>query len=277
MNVYDIVDIANIPRNSKQYNGAEDKFGITMCGEDYIVKRQRGNWNNVYSEYIASNIIRVLGGYVHETYLGKLNDEVVVLCKDFTSKDYRLKSFNSAESMYLDTEMDRHEYYYDEVKYLLSKLKNCDYDVLINQFNEMFIFDALLGNPDRHKGNWGVLKHRRGYTAAPIFDNGACLFPRAVSENIDADWVKERIYTFPNSKIMFNNKRERSVYYDVIKSTPELKQVCEIITHDKIQLVLTFIQCAPISDYLKTLYSTMVWYRFKCILKGEEFVWEGLK
>lgn len=277
INTYSIVDISGIPHNSKQYNGAEDKFGVTLNGDNYIVKRTRDGWNNVYSEYIASNVIRILGGNVHETYLGKLNNDIVVLCKDFTSDDISLRSFNSTESLTIDTAIDRHEYYYDEVAYLLSKLKNCDLDKCMQSFNEMYVFDALLGNPDRHRGNWGVLRTTHGYTMAPIFDNGASLFPRAININIDGNWMKERIYTFPNSKIMFDNKRERSSYYEVISTKNIFDNIIQKISLGMIYNALRFIENALIPDNLKTLYKTVIYYRYKCILNKEDFVWEGTK
>ena len=277
MDTYSIIDISGIPHNLKQYNGAEDKFGITLNGSNYIVKRTRDGWNNVYSEYIASNVIRILGGNVHETYLGRLNNDIVVLCKDFTSNNISLKSFNSTESLALDTDIDRHEYYYDEVVYLLSKLKNCDLDKCMQSFNEMYVFDALLGNPDRHRGNWGVLRTTHGYRMAPIFDNGASLFPRAISVSINENWMKERIYTFPNSKIMFDNKRERSSYYEVISTKNIFDNIIQKISLGMIYDVLRFIENTLIPDNLKTLYKTVIYYRYKCILNKEDFVWEGTK
>ena len=277
MDTYSIIDISGIPRNLKQYNGAEDKFGITLNGNNYIVKRTRDGWNNVYSEYIASNVIRILGGSVHETYLGKLNNDIVVLCKDFTSDDISLKSFNSTESFTIDTDVDRHEYYYDEVIYLLSKLKNCDLDKCIQSFNEMYVFDALLCNSDRHRGNWGVLRTIHGYRMAPIFDNGASLFPKAINVSINENWMKERIYTFPNSKIMFDNKRERSSYYEVISTKNIFDNIIQKISLGMIYDVLRFIENTLIPDNLKTLYKTVIYYRYKCILNKEDSVWEGTK
>ena len=45
----------------------------------------------------------------------------------------------------------------------------------------MFIVDALIGNWDRHNGNWGFLYNAATdeVTLAPVFDCGSCLFPQA--------------------------------------------------------------------------------------------------
>ena len=44
----------------------------------------------------------------------------------------------------------------------------------------MFIVDALLGNFDRHNGNWGILVDEEKQTAeiAPVYDCGSCLYPQ---------------------------------------------------------------------------------------------------
>lgn len=277
MNVYDIVDVTDIEQNGKVYNGAESKYGITIDGVDFIVKKQRSFWNNVICEYVASNVILILGGDAHRTYLGRCDKDSVVLCRDFTSNKERLKSFRSVESLSLDTELDKHDYYYNDVIYLFNKLHQCNVKDCITKFNAMYVYDALLGNPDRHRGNWGVLKSNEGYRFAPIFDNGAALFPRAVDATLTEDWMRERIYTFPNSKIMFNDKRERSSYYNVLKDNEIFCDIVSAITDDKIYNAFAFIETAPISDYLKTLYKTVIWYRYKCLLKREDFVWKGIK
>ena len=45
----------------------------------------------------------------------------------------------------------------------------------------VYLVDALLGNFDRHNGNWGFLYSSQTDTAeiAPIFDCGNCLLPQA--------------------------------------------------------------------------------------------------
>ena len=51
-------------------------------------------------------------------------------------------------------------------------------------FWDMFIADALLGNFDRHNGNWGILVDEAKRTAeiAPIYDCGSCLYPQLAPE-----------------------------------------------------------------------------------------------
>ena len=53
--------------------------------------------------------------------------------------------------------------------------------MLEKHFWDMFVADALLGNFDRHNGNWGFLFDEAAGEAslAPIYDCGSCLLPQA--------------------------------------------------------------------------------------------------
>lgn len=43
-------------------------------------------------------------------------------------------------------------------------------------FWNMFVVDALLGNPDRNNSNWGIILGMDGNKRiAPVYDNGNCL------------------------------------------------------------------------------------------------------
>ena len=64
---------------------------------------------------------------------------------------------------------------------------------LMERFWDMFIVDALIGNWDRHNGNWGFLYDARidEMTLAPVFDCGSCLNPQA-DETMPADRPRRR-------------------------------------------------------------------------------------
>ena len=78
----------------------------------------------------------------------------------------------------------------------------------------MFIADALIGNFDRHNGNWGFLIN--DYTLqvklAPIYDCGSCLYPQMDDELMktvlqDENELLNRIYVFPNSALKLNGNK----------------------------------------------------------------------
>ena len=48
---------------------------------------------------------------------------------------------------------------------------------IIKSFRDMFVADALIGNPDRHLDNWGLLYNIKtnSYIFSPIYDCESCL------------------------------------------------------------------------------------------------------
>ncbi|WP_010597592.1 HipA domain-containing protein [Rickettsiella massiliensis] len=44
-------------------------------------------------------------------------------------------------------------------------------------WSEVFLFDALIGNTDRHQDNWGIIENKESFkkTIAPVFDNGTSM------------------------------------------------------------------------------------------------------
>ena len=82
-------------------------------------------------------------------------------------------------------------------------------DQLKAHFWDMFIVDALLGNFDRHNGNWGILVDEERQTAeiAPVYDCGSCLYPQLGTQEMEAvlndeSEINRRIHEYPTSAIM---------------------------------------------------------------------------
>ncbi len=270
----EIDSIQDFMYNTRIYNGSESKCGVTLNGVNYLLKRQKSNWNNVLSEYVASNVIKQLGGFVHDTVLALEGSELVVLCKDFTDEFGDLKSVDALSESSIDTERSQHKYYFEDIIYELSKVVQCDLENVQRLFLEMYTFDTILGNPDRHMANWGLIKTGNTYKFAPIFDNGASLFPRADMHMISEDWMRERIYTFPNSKIMFNGKRERSSYFEIWQSNILSKDIKEWARSLDIQKAVDWIfNNRQLTEQEKAFYATIIVHRFKAIIRQEEFVW----
>lgn len=78
----------------------------------------------------------------------------------------------------------------------------------------MFAVDALLGNFDRHNGNWGVIVNENTMEVriAPVYDNGSCLYPQLTDEQMeaimkDSKEVESRLYVFPNSALKEQDKK----------------------------------------------------------------------
>lgn len=192
------MDISGIPQNMKVYGGAScRKVGLTIDGVDYLMKLpgalKAKNMKNVelsYSnspicEYMGSHIYEMLDMPVHETLLAMRDSKLVVLCKDFVSKDCDLYEFSKIKISYEPAFINQNGEETDGMGSSLPEalLVLAQHPLFLRipeasiHFWKMFIVDAIIGNPDRNNGNWGVLVNRstKEVTLAPVYDNGNCL------------------------------------------------------------------------------------------------------
>lgn len=266
-------------KNNKNYSGAEKKIGIIVNGEDYIIKfrkkTQFGIRNNHISEYLGCRIIESIGMQVQKTYLGTYNGEEIVAIKDFVNPGEQFVAFNDVGESSIEEDRNMFTYSYDDITKILdvnNKLKNPSKTV--QQFWELYIIDALIGNFDRHGGNWGFIKKNNIYSLAPVFDNGSCLFPNLTDEdemnNImkNDDEIKKRIYNFPTSQILLNGKK--SSYYEVISSlkysdcNKALKKIYNSFDYDEIVKIIN--NTKFISEKQKEFYKLIILKRFNMII-----------
>ena len=192
-----IADFNGYEQNQKMYGGtAGRKMGISYNGKDYILKfpgnlKGQGmkNIRLIYSnspvcEYIGSKIYEILGFPVHETILGERNGKIVVACGDFLRDGERLYEFDKIkvtfEPHFLDSNGNETNGVGVDLYEILMTIQEHpflkDISGLKEHFWNMFVVDALLGNPDRNNSNWGIILDVAGNRRiAPVYDNGNCL------------------------------------------------------------------------------------------------------
>lgn len=193
-----MIDFSNATEEFNNYKGSEKKKTLIYNGKKYLVKfpdpiREKNKnisyINNAFSEYIGSNIFKMIGFETQNTILGKYNyngkEKIVCACEDFTSDDSELFEF---EGLALSTNPDKK--IDTELSDIIDVIEECK---MINssetklKFWKMFVVDALIGNTDRHNGNWGFLvnKKTKQVTFAPIYDCGSCLNPMIEDKEIE--------------------------------------------------------------------------------------------
>lgn len=193
----EIADFNGYEQNQRMYGGtAGRKMGISYNGKDYILKfpgnlREQGmkNIRLSYSnspvcEYIGSQVYRMLGFSVHETILGERNGKTVVACGDFLRDGEKLYEFDKIkvtfEPHFLDSSGNETNGVGVDLYEILMTIQEHPFlkDVpgIKEHFWNMFVMDALLGNPDRNNSNWGIILGMDGSKRiAPVYDNGNCL------------------------------------------------------------------------------------------------------
>lgn len=221
------MDYSRCALSGKYYTGAERKKGILIDGEAYIVKYAKlspeGMTYSHVSEYIGSHLFSKLGVETQETMLGTCDNQQVVVMKDFIGIGECFVPFNDVGDSSLEREKEKYQYTYEDIIMMLQEnTKLTNVAETCERFWDMYIVDAWIDNFDRHGANWGFLKKDNAYRIAPVYDNGSSLFPKLNTDDklkavlTSKEEIEKRIYTFPTSQILLNNKK--SSYYDIINS-----------------------------------------------------------
>lgn len=274
----------------KAYNGANGKkIAVEYNGRHYMLKfpssgenkpTELSYTNSCISEHIASSIFNMLGVTAQETMLGTFKvgkkTKVVCACLDFTEGGRRLFDFCSIKNTILESESGGSGTDLDDILDTIEKQKYVAPDLLLEHFWDVFVIDALLGNFDRHNGNWGFLyDDKQGATSiAPVFDCGSCLLPQAdekvmneVLSNVDA--LNARVYQFPTSAIKQNGRKIN--YYDYLTAAENedcSAAVRRIVPRIDMAEINDFIDDVPyISDTQKAFYKRYIAARYEQILQ----------
>lgn len=287
-----IIDFTDSKQIINKYGGADTKKTIIYNGKYYLLKfpnnakqNQEASYsNNIYSEYLGCHIFNSIGILAQKTFLGiyKQQDgkvKNVCACEDFTGKDFRLVEFQNLKNSFPETPSSSNGRT-TELNEILEVIENhmdiTDNEELKKQFWDIFIIDALIGNYDRHNGNWGILvnDNTQEVKMAPVYDCGSCLCSQLTDEQMkeilkSKTELNNRIYNKPNSTITENNKRIN--YYEFISALKNndcneaLKRIIEKIDMNKIEQEID--NMPIISDIRKEFYKTLLKGRYEIILK----------
>lgn len=221
----------------RAYGGANgNKINVLYDGHGYMLKfppvptRNKGMsyTNGCISEYLACHVFAALGFRVQDTLLGTYTDnrgkeKTVVACRDFTEDGKQLIEFAELKNTCINSEQNGYGKELSSIIEAIEEQTLLPPDKVKVFFWEMFIADALLGNFDRHNGNWGFLVNEQAKTAelAPVYDCGSCLYPQLAAGDMNAvlnneDEIDKRVYVFPSSAIEENGKKIS--YFEYISS-----------------------------------------------------------
>lgn len=286
-----MIDFTNCPRLfDKAYSGANGKkIAVEYNGNAYMLKfppsgdgkpTELSYTNSCISEHIASSIFNLLGIKAQKTMLGTFTvngkQKIVCACLDFTENGKQFYDFCSIKNTVLDSDSNGSGTELEDILEAIEKQQYVNPILLIDHFWNMFVADALLGNFDRHNGNWGFLydPHEKVREIAPIYDCGSCLLPQAddsVMQTVlnDKEALNLRIYRFPTSAIKLHGNKIN--YYDFLSSAEyedcaqAVKRIYERINMDDIR---AFIDDVPyISDLQKEFYKEYISARLDLIIR----------
>lgn len=268
----------------KMYGGANGKkIAIELDGNVYMLKfppsgkgkpTQLSYTNSCISEYISCHIFNMLGVVAQDTLLGDYNGKVVCACRDFTIGS-TLYDFCSLKNTVLNSDTEGAGTELSEILETIELQTYVDSDTLLRFFWDMFAVDTLIGNFDRHNGNWGFLysESQKEFNIAPVYDCGSSLLPQAddtVMRKVleDKNELLSRILTFPTSAIKVNGRKLN--YHDYINGSPDplcIESLARIATRYDSKGVIDLVDSMPcITQLQKEFYKTYIQSRFDILL-----------
>ena len=283
-----MIDFTGLPIRNKTYAGANgSKISVIYNDVLYMLKfpavpsinKEMSYANGCISEYLGCHIFESVGIPVQNTLLGTYTkngkQKIVVACRDFTAAGLVLQDFASLKNTIIDSVHNGYGTELSDIVKTLEEQTAIDPQKLTEWFWDMFIVDALIGNWDRHNGNWGFLYNTvtDAISLAPVYDCGSCLFPqkkkKIMRKTLDDPAERQvRIFERPLSGIKINGQKIQ--YFKFISSLENmdcnkaLKRILPRIDMDKIYIIVD--ETPFISDLQKEFYRTMLRERKERIL-----------
>lgn len=277
-----MINFTNCKEELNNYKGSEKKKTLIYDGKKYLVKfpdpiREKNKnisyINNAFSEYIGSNIFKMVGFPTQNTIIGvyKYNEKekIVCACEDFTNSNKVLYEF---ENLALSTNPDKKiETELTDILNVLDENNIINIPKIREKFWDMFVIDSLIGNTDRHNGNWGFLVDIKTNKIefAPIYDCGSCLNPMIDDDEIkklqDNDIKNLAINCY--SCLKENGKKiNYMTYIKEYKNEECNKAILRVFKNIKIDEINKFIdEISCMSNERKEFYKKIINIRYKII------------
>lgn len=277
-----MINFTNCKEELNNYKGSEKKKTLIYEEKKYLVKfpdpiREKNKdisyINNAFSEYIGSNIFKMIGFPTQNTILGiyKYNEKekIVCACEDFTDSNKTLYEF---ENLALSTNPDKKiDTELSDVLNVLDENKIINTIKIKEKFWDMFIIDALIGNTDRHNGNWGFLvdNQTKEVEFAPIYDCGSCLNPMIDDNEIEKLKENEIKNLAINCYSCLKENGKKINYMTYIRDAKNeecnkaIIRVFKNINVDKINKFIDEVNC--MSKIRKEFYNKIINIRYKII------------
>ena len=277
-----MIDFTNAIEEFNNYKGSEKKKTLIYNNKKYLVKfpdpiREKNKnisyINNAFSEYIGSNVFKIVGFKTQNTVLGKYEyngkEKIVCACEDFTDSENVLYEF---ENLALSVNPDKKiETELNDIMEVIEESKMIDSKITRQKFWDMFVIDSLIGNTDRHNGNWGFLlnKTTRKAEFSPIYDCGSCLNPMLEEQEIEGFSEVELKNLVVNCYSCIKEDGKKINYMSFIKQKKNeecnnaIKRLFANINIDEIKKFINNIEC--MSDVRKEFYKDIIGQRYEII------------
>lgn len=217
---FDKYDLFNL-----HFSGVVRKVCCKYKDTLYIIKSDNEGEYKCLSEYLASRVAQVLDIDCQKVLLGYREGLFSCGIEVFNNGESIIHHYYDVNDSSLNSiDCDVRELPYT-LEFILEILRNYNSvnvtsEELISNFVTMCLFDCLIGNYDRHWGNWGFIGDVKNYEICPLFDNGSSLYPKMSIEDINSilynnKEIYKNIYEFPKSQIR-RTKKKKYLYKDLM-------------------------------------------------------------
>lgn len=266
---------------ANHFGGSERKLSVILSdGEMYLLKlpdpiREKGRTlsyiNNAFSEYLGCRIIKSMGFDVQDVKLGEYTADngktyIACACKNIVPEGYVLAE---AANTILEDEDSFHTSKtasFDMIDVIANNV-SVDNQKLSDWYYDLFVADALIGNTDRHNGNWGFLTGINGTMIAPVYDCGSSLSPLLSDEDLSDKMASYEAQTTV-SAIKYKGKKE--TYYNIFRNLEDeniIHALCRVLPKINMPQIYAEIDKMPyISDVRKKYYEKLLTTRYEKIL-----------
>lgn len=277
-----------------EYGGSEQKETVYLDdGKKYMIKKPDPTReaakqevlsyiNNVYSEYISCHIAGMLGFEVQNTILGeyitkdrKGNDKIkiVCLCEDVRKTREKMHEF---DTIALSTDINTDVVTFEDIEIIINhiaerlNLADTQTENIRNFYYDLFVFDAFVGNTDRHNGNVALLvnEYDNFSRISPIYDCGSTLLPLVDDSEIENLNIFNSALTIDSVIRDGKGKRIRYIDYFVNENNLDVDNAIKrMIPKINLIQIMDFIRNTDyISDERKAFYCNVLELRYEKVL-----------
>lgn len=174
----------------------EKRTALDNKGDKAIFKYEKYNsgCSEACSEKLCYEIAKVLGYECAHIELAVDENETLGVLNYLFVDIHKEEHIDAISYIKKNNETREHFYTLKNIKKCLDML-----DVkLFYQFLKIIVFDALVGEQDRHEENWGIIRINGEYKLSPLYDNGCNLL--------------REFYKKENAEKYYSGQRDFDVY-----------------------------------------------------------------
>ena len=152
--------------NSSFFHGKFRKYSAELNGVQYILKVQQPEFPELpVTEFICNSIASILSLQTSPFYLIRFQNELTTfVCKNF------MQEYSASNLIHIYRFIESPDQFCCEgllrvIEEKVGKVSD------VHHFIDLTLFDALIGNHDRHGRNLALIQSREGFKLAPFYDN----------------------------------------------------------------------------------------------------------